>query len=128
MFNLGAPELLLIFLVVLLLFGGSKLPELARGLGKAIRNFKEEGRGHQTRRSKKLPRLLPPPHAEKKESSGAAGSKAELKLRLAHEVASHHRSDAVDLWGDAPASAGAQSGASVARPARGDENFQEIAL
>ncbi len=45
MFNLGAPELLIIFLVVLLLFGGAKLPELARGLGKAIRNFKEEAEG-----------------------------------------------------------------------------------
>jgi TatA/E family protein of Tat protein translocase len=128
MFNLGAPELLLIFLVVLLLFGGSKLPELARGLGKAIRSFKEEAEGirrgdRESRRAFSLP-----PHAEKKEPSGAAGSKAELKLRLAHEVASHHRSGAVDLWGDAPASAGAQSGASVAHPARGDENFQEIAL
>jgi sec-independent protein translocase protein TatA len=45
MFGLGAPELLLIFLVVLLLFGGAKLPELARGLGKAIRGFKEEAEG-----------------------------------------------------------------------------------
>lgn len=45
MFNLGAPELLIIFLVVLLLFGGAKLPELARGLGRAIRNFKEEAEG-----------------------------------------------------------------------------------
>lgn len=45
MFGLGAPELLLIFLVVLLLFGGAKLPELARGLGKAIRGFREEAEG-----------------------------------------------------------------------------------
>jgi sec-independent protein translocase protein TatA len=45
MFGLGAPELLLIFLVVLLLFGGAKLPELARGLGKAVRGFKEEAEG-----------------------------------------------------------------------------------
>jgi sec-independent protein translocase protein TatA len=40
--NLGAPELLLIVLVVLLLFGGRKLPELARGSGKALRIFKSE--------------------------------------------------------------------------------------
>lgn len=43
--NLGPMELLVIFLIVLLLFGGAKLPELARGLGKAIRTFKEESEG-----------------------------------------------------------------------------------
>lgn len=39
--NIGTPELLLILLAVLLLFGGNKLPELARGLGKGIREFKD---------------------------------------------------------------------------------------
>ena len=38
--NLGAPELLIILLVVLLLFGGSKLPKLARSLGQAQKEFK----------------------------------------------------------------------------------------
>jgi Sec-independent protein secretion pathway components len=37
--NLGASEFLLIFLVVLLLFGGTKIPELMRGLGRGIREF-----------------------------------------------------------------------------------------
>ena len=37
--NLGATEFVLIFLVVLLLFGGSKIPELMRGLGSGIREF-----------------------------------------------------------------------------------------
>ena len=37
--NLGATELTLIFLVVLLMFGGNKIPELMRGLGKGIREF-----------------------------------------------------------------------------------------
>ncbi len=37
--NLGASELIVIFLVVLLLFGGTKIPELMRGLGKGIREF-----------------------------------------------------------------------------------------
>jgi len=37
--NLGGYEVLLIFLVVLLLFGGRKIPELARGVGKGIREF-----------------------------------------------------------------------------------------
>lgn len=38
-FNLGGPELMLMAFVVLLLFGGKKLPELMRGLGKGIREF-----------------------------------------------------------------------------------------
>jgi sec-independent protein translocase protein TatA len=37
--NLGAPELLIILLVVLLLFGGTKLPKLARSLGEAKKEF-----------------------------------------------------------------------------------------
>ena len=41
MFGLGGQELLLILFVVLLFFGPSKLPELARGLGKGMREFKK---------------------------------------------------------------------------------------
>lgn len=39
--GLGGQEVLLIALVVLLLFGGSKIPELMRGLGKGVKSFKE---------------------------------------------------------------------------------------
>ena len=39
--GLGAQELLLIALVVLLLFGGAKIPELMRGRGKGVKSFKE---------------------------------------------------------------------------------------
>ena len=39
--GLGTSEILLIVFIVLLLFGGRKIPELMRGLGKGIRNFKE---------------------------------------------------------------------------------------
>ena len=39
--NLGLPELLIILFVVVLLFGARKLPELARGLGQGIREFKK---------------------------------------------------------------------------------------
>jgi sec-independent protein translocase protein TatA len=41
MFGLRAPELIVILLIVLLLFGASRLPQLARGLGKAISEFKK---------------------------------------------------------------------------------------
>ena len=41
MFGLGGPEILLIALVVLLLFGGAKIPELMRGLGKGVKSFKD---------------------------------------------------------------------------------------
>jgi len=40
-FGLGAPELLLIFGVLILLFGATKLPALAKGLGKSIKEFKK---------------------------------------------------------------------------------------
>lgn len=40
--DLGAPELLIILAVITLMFGASKLPELARGSGQALRIFKEE--------------------------------------------------------------------------------------
>ncbi|MDH2415664.1 twin-arginine translocase TatA/TatE family subunit [Nocardioides sp. CER19] len=43
--GLGTPELILILLVLVLLFGASKLPELARGSGRALRIFKAETKG-----------------------------------------------------------------------------------
>jgi sec-independent protein translocase protein TatA len=47
MFGLGPWEWVLIFAVVLLLFGGKKLPEFARGLGSSIREFQEALRGEK---------------------------------------------------------------------------------
>jgi sec-independent protein translocase protein TatA len=43
--GLGTPELLIILAVVILLFGAAKLPELARGSGRALRIFKAETKG-----------------------------------------------------------------------------------
>ena len=43
--GVGAPEMMLIFVIVLVLFGGKKLPEFARGLGKSIREFKKAAAG-----------------------------------------------------------------------------------
>lgn len=39
--NLGGGEVILIALIVLLLFGGKKIPELMKGLGKGVRSFKD---------------------------------------------------------------------------------------
>jgi sec-independent protein translocase protein TatA len=43
--DLGTPELLIILVIVILVFGASKLPELARGSGRALRIFKTETKG-----------------------------------------------------------------------------------
>ena len=39
--NIGGTEILLIVLLVLLLFGGTKIPELMRGLGKGVKSFRD---------------------------------------------------------------------------------------
>ncbi len=41
MFDLGAPELLLILVIALVIFGGKRIPEIGESLGKGIRNFKK---------------------------------------------------------------------------------------
>ncbi len=45
MFGIGTQEILVIALVILLLFGGKKIPELMKGLGKGVHNFKEGMKG-----------------------------------------------------------------------------------
>ena len=39
--NIGAGEIIIVALVILLLFGGKKIPELMKGLGKGVRSFKD---------------------------------------------------------------------------------------
>jgi sec-independent protein translocase protein TatA len=41
MFGIGMPELLVILVIVLVIFGANKLPQIGEGLGKGIRNFKK---------------------------------------------------------------------------------------
>lgn len=46
--SIGFQEILVIALIVLLLFGGKKIPELMRGLGKGVKNFKDGMNGAET--------------------------------------------------------------------------------
>ncbi len=51
--NLGPMELIIILLIVILLFGGKKIPEIAKGLGKGIRDFKTSMAGEDEKDKKK---------------------------------------------------------------------------
>ena len=60
MFGIGMPELIIILVIILIIFGAGKLPEIGAGMGKAIKNFK----GATTEPEKREPDKL----EEKKES------------------------------------------------------------
>ena len=61
--GLRFPELLIVLAVFMLLFGGSKLPQVGAGLGKAIRNFKDAmaGKGEETEPRALAAQSQPPP-------------------------------------------------------------------
>lgn len=50
---IGAPEIIVILLVVLLLFGGRKIPELMRGLGRGVREFRDASQGRDEEKTDK---------------------------------------------------------------------------
>jgi sec-independent protein translocase protein TatA len=55
--HLGVPELLIILLIVIIIFGATRLPQLGKGLGQGLKNFKDSVR-HDEPREKNAP---PPP-------------------------------------------------------------------
>jgi len=56
--TIGYSELLIIFLIVLLLFGGRKIPEVARGLGKGIREFRKARDAFQNAIEHEIPQTV----------------------------------------------------------------------
>lgn len=56
----GGGEVLLVFFIVLILFGGDKMPELARGLGKVLRDFKKATSGVEDEIKRALAEPPPP--------------------------------------------------------------------
>ena len=54
MFNIGGSELFFILLMVLLLFGSKKIPEIARGLGKGLREMKDAANGIERELTKEM--------------------------------------------------------------------------
>jgi sec-independent protein translocase protein TatA len=69
---IGGPEMIMIFVVILLLFGAKKLPELARGIGKSMGEFKKarEDFEHEITRAETETRVKPAPDKEPRKESG----------------------------------------------------------
>ena len=55
--NLGTPEILLILLVILIFLGAKKIPELAKGLGKGLREFRRAARDVQDEIEKEIKQI-----------------------------------------------------------------------
>ena len=51
--NIGATEIIIIVFILVLLFGGKKIPELAKGIGEGIRSFKKGMKGDDSEETKK---------------------------------------------------------------------------
>jgi sec-independent protein translocase protein TatA len=74
MFGIGMPELIIILVIILIIFGAGKLPEIGAGMGKAIRNFK----GASDEEEKKTPDKI----EEEKKPWSAAGNQSIINCSI----------------------------------------------
>jgi sec-independent protein translocase protein TatA len=79
LFNLGGGEIVLIFVVILILFGSKKIPEFAKGLGQGIKEFKKASREvtdeiHSSMNEPATPPPAPRPPADAPTTSAAPSS------------------------------------------------------
>jgi len=74
MFGIGTTELLVILFIILLVFGSKKLPELAKGLGKGINEFKRASQEIQSELDINAPLKETKKEPEKKEEDNSAKS------------------------------------------------------
>jgi sec-independent protein translocase protein TatA len=81
--GLGTPELLIILAVLILLFGAAKLPELARGSGRALRIFKAETKGLMDDEDE----------TPDKTETSAAQSQAQLELEAKQRELAHRQAE-----------------------------------
>lgn len=72
--NLGATEIILILLVILIFFGARKIPELAQGLGKGMREFRKAAREIQDDISEEKRQINETPPEKKSESASSEKS------------------------------------------------------
>lgn len=114
--NMGGGEIMLIMIAILLLFGGKKLPELARGLGKGIREFKDASEGVKREIHRNI---------------NAATSEEEEKREELNHSSYHHPTEDQQLHASADVDynyttdSGAQPHLEEAPPAKGKESHIE---
>jgi sec-independent protein translocase protein TatA len=68
-FNLGGGEMLILLFIVLLLFGGAKLPQLARGLGQSMKEFKKAAKEGDEEETKPVVEAKKPAEVSKTHTS-----------------------------------------------------------